>query len=63
MFLTGEGALWGAALTALVFGVIGARALIRLGARKPRTGPERPVFPGPGGGRRVKVPAGSGHRV
>jgi hypothetical protein len=58
MILTGEGALLAVALAALVGGLVGAWALLRVGVRRPRRGASKL-----GAVRRVIVPAGAAPKV
>jgi hypothetical protein len=58
MILTAEGALLAVALAALVGGLVGAWALLRLGVSRPRRARGKP-----GAVRRVIVPAGATPKV
>jgi hypothetical protein len=63
MFLTGDGALLAVTLAALVGGLVGAWALLRVAARRPGTGAVRRDPTKAGTVRRVIVPTGSTPKV
>jgi hypothetical protein len=63
MFLTGEGALLAVALAALVGGLLGAAALLRLALRRSDAGAAPRNVGRAGNVRRVTVPTGTAPKV